>query len=321
MNLPDIPPLVSVLVPLYNHACYVNRCLDSVLEDGYPRVEIIIIDDGSKDDSVVLARQWHEKLELQRIERFELKSRPNSGLTRTLNELIAKAHGDYLVFLASDDYLLPGGIAARVEYLHSHPHKFAVFGDCIVVDAEGSKTHDSGITDLHSGNIECLVKDDLLALELIYNWCVPGPVFMARRELYDRIGLYDESLAVEDWDMYLRIASLDLLGFIPKTVAAYRFHGSNSCLNENTKTIQLDSLVRTAWKNSKVFQGIHRFGLLYRHFKLKKYKSVAEGHFMTAFCCRIMYKLLYGLSIWRYKKILANELKSTRFIPVEESST
>lgn len=107
MNKPDAP-LVSVLVPLYNHARYVNRCLDSVLEDGYSRVEIIIIDDGSKDDSAALAQKWFEKQDSLPIERFELESRPNKGVTRSLNELITKARGDYLILLASDDYLLPG---------------------------------------------------------------------------------------------------------------------------------------------------------------------------------------------------------------------
>lgn len=309
MNKPDTTPLVSVLIPLYNHARYIKRCLDSILEDGYPRVEIIIIDDGSKDDSVALTQQWYAEQEPERIERFELKSRPNRGVTRTANELIANAHGDYLVFLASDDFLLPGGITARLEYLRLHPAKLAVFGDCIVVDDGDSKTHDSGIADLYGGHIKCLMKDDLLALELIYNWCVTGPGFMAYRKLFDQIGLYDESLTVEDWDMYLRIAARGLLGFIPSPVAAYRYHGGNSVLNENMKAAQLDSLMRTAWNNHRAFQGINRFGLLYKYFKLKKHIAAKQGRTLTALSSRVLHKLIHLLSISRYNKII-NKLYS-----------
>lgn len=306
MNKPDTTPLVSVLIPLYNHARYIKRCLDSILEDGYPRIEIIIIDDGSKDDSVALAQQWYAEQEPERIIRFELKSRPNRGVTRTVNELIAKVHGDYLVFLASDDYLLPGGITARLEYLRLHPAKLAVFGDSIVVDDCGSKTHDSGIVGLYGGHIEFLVREDLLAVELIYNWCVTGPGFMAYRKLFDQIGLYDESLTVEDWDMYLRIAARGLLGFIPSPVAAYRYHGGNSVLNENMKAEQLESLMRTAWNNHRAFQGINRFGLLYKYFKLKKHISAKQGHTITALSSRVLHKLLHVLSISRYNRIIKN---------------
>lgn len=309
MNMPASPPLVSVLVPLYNHSRYVNRCLDSVLEDGYPRVEIIIIDDGSKDDSAALAEQWFTGHDSAAIERFDLESRPNRGVTRTLNELVAKARGDYIILLASDDYLLPGGIAARLEYLRQHPDKHAVFSDCIVVDDDGTKTYDSGIADLNGGHIECLVREDLLALELIFNWCVPGPGFMARRELYDQIGRYDESLTVEDWDMYLRITARGLLGFIPGPVAAYRYHGDNSIVNETSKMAQLYSLMRTAWKNNGSFRGVQRFGLLYKHFKLKQETAVVQGRTMTGYVNRKICKLLYSLSIRRYKKIIENLLK------------
>jgi len=305
LNPPATPPLVSVLVPLHNHARYVKRGLDSVLEDGYPRVEILIIDDGSKDASADLAQQWFENGDdRQRIERFELESQSNMGVTRTLNKLVAKARGDYLILLASDDYLLPGGIAARLEYLRMHPQKLAVFGDCIVVDDSGTKTHDSGIVDLYGGHIQCLINDDLLALELIFNWCVTGPGFMARKGLYEQIGLYDESLTVEDWDMYLRIAAQGLLGFIPGPVAAYRYHGGNTVLNENRRIAQLVSLMRTAWKNYWAFRGVQRFGLLYKHFKLKEEMAGLQGRTINGFVNRKICKLLSRLSVRPYKKII-----------------
>jgi glycosyltransferase involved in cell wall biosynthesis len=306
VNRPESQPLVSVLVPIYNHARYVKHCLDSVLEDGYPRLEIIIIDDGSQDDSAALAQQWFNGQAPLLIERFMLDSRPNKGVTRTLNELVGKARGEYIILLASDDYLLPGGIAARLEYLRLHPVKLAVFGDCIVVDDGGNKTHDSGIIDLYGGHSECLENDDLRALELIFNWCVTGPGFMARKELFDQVGLYDETLIVEDWDMYLRIAARGLLGFIPQPVSAYRYHGGNSVVNETVKVAQLSSLMRTAWKNHHAFRGLLRLGLLYKYFYLKQYIAVLQRHPLRKHINRRICKLLYRFSLHRYKKIINN---------------
>lgn len=304
MNKAAATSLVSILIPLYNHSSYIKRCLDSILEDGYPRIEIIITDDGSSDDSVALAQQWYAEQETGRIERFELESRPNKGVTRTVNELITKAHGDCLVMLASDDYLLPGGIAARLEYFRSHPTKLAVFGDCIVVDGSGKKSHDSGIADLYSGHIENLICEDLLALELIFNWCVPGPGFMAYRKLFDQIGFYDENLTVEDWDLYLRIAARSLLGFIPVPVAAYRYHGGNSILNSSTKASHLDSLMQTALKNSCSYHGLRRYGLIAKYFKFKKDLAELRGQWLTKLVSHIAYKLLYWPSIISYKMVI-----------------
>jgi hypothetical protein len=119
--------------------------------------------------------------------------------------------------------------------------------------------------------------------------------------------LYDETLTVEDWDMYLRIAVRGLLGFIPCPVAAYRYHGGNSVLNKDMRAAQLDSLMRTAWKNSRAFQGLPRFGLLYKYFKLKQDSDAERGcRSLKGYLYRKICKLLYGQSVRRYRKILKN---------------
>lgn len=299
-----VAPLVSVLVPLYNHARFVNRCLDSVLEDGYSRVEIIIIDDGSKDDSAALAQQWFDRQDTPQIERFELGTRPNKGVTRTLNELIHKAQGDYLVFLASDDYLLPGGITARLEYLLSHPSKLAVFGDCVVVNDSGVQIHGSGIADLFGGRRERMLKDDLLALELIFNWCVPGPVFMADRRAFEMVGGYDEMLLVEDWDMYLRLAAREVLGFVNRPVAAYRIHGSNVSLNKKRTVALLQSMLETALKHAQSFTGITRLRLLHHVYQQKSAIARGEGDLVKRWYNRRVAKLLSWITDYLYSRML-----------------
>lgn len=105
-------PLVSVLIPAYNHARFVQRCLDSVLEDPYPCKEIVIIDDGSSDATGEKIAQWiathGHRLPVQFVQR------DNRGVAATLNELALRARGDYLRIVASDDYLIPGESKCRL---------------------------------------------------------------------------------------------------------------------------------------------------------------------------------------------------------------
>jgi len=138
-------PLISVLVPAYNHEKYVETTLSSILEDQYPNKELVIIDDGSDDNTGKIIEDWVNlyKDEIQ----MKFQSRKNWGVTKTLNDLIDLSNGEYILFIHSDDYLLAGGIMKRYEYLQGQPEKIAVFADCIVIDKENKKNHDSGLSD------------------------------------------------------------------------------------------------------------------------------------------------------------------------------
>jgi glycosyltransferase involved in cell wall biosynthesis len=222
---PATLPLVSVLIPAFNHERFVRRCLDSVLEDPYPAKELVIIDDGSRDRTPQRIAEWVAKHggELP----VEYVRRDNRGVAVTLNELAARAHGEFLRPGASDDYLLPGGLDAQVRYLLAHPDKGAVIGDSVVVDQHGNKLHDSGMRDLHGADKGLYGSDDGIRRAVISHWAVGGPVTLIRKRALYTIARWSEGLRVEDWDLFLRLAARDALGFIDVSVCAYRLHGSN----------------------------------------------------------------------------------------------
>jgi glycosyltransferase involved in cell wall biosynthesis len=258
----DMCPLVTLVVPLYNHALYVGQCLESIFSDAYPNKEIVVIDDGSTDGSFQVTRAWYE-INRQRFSgRFDLSSRENRGVTRTLNELVSRAAGDFIVVLASDDYLLPGGIQARLDYLRAHPDRMAVIGDCIVIDQNSIKLHDSGLSGFKRGRKAYLVHEKLIAYELVFRWCVPGPVFMARKELYRMIGGYREDIAVEDRDFYLRMIARGLLGFVDYPVAAYRIHTGGFTSTPARELCYKEAMLITVTENLTGFSGLRRFHLL-----------------------------------------------------------
>lgn len=224
-HLTDESPLVSILIPAYNHEDFVERCLDSVLEDPYPAREIVIIDDGSTDKTAEriaawIARHGHEVP-------CEFVQRDNRGIATTLNELAARARGELLRIGASDDYFLPGGLRTLVRYLHEHPRKGAVIGDSIVVDREGRKIHDSGMCDLHRADKRDYRSDEGIRRAVISRWAVGGPVTLLRRSELETVARWTEGLRIDDWDLFLRLAARDALGFVDARVCAYRLHGRN----------------------------------------------------------------------------------------------
>ncbi|MCE4373042.1 glycosyltransferase family 2 protein [Xanthomonas hortorum] len=218
-------PLVSVLIPAYNHARFVQRCLDSVLEDPYPCKEIVIIDDGSSDATGEKIAQWiathGHRLPVQFVQR------DNRGVAATLNELALRARGDYLRIVASDDYLIPGGIKVQVGYLKRNPSKLAVIGDACVVDREGRRLYESAMRDLHRVNKKLYLSENGIRRAVISNWAVSGAVLMLRRNAFDAGMIWDETLRIEDWDLFLRLVARDALAFMDVTVCAYRLHGEN----------------------------------------------------------------------------------------------
>lgn len=257
-------PLVSILIPCYNHERYIEHCLDSVLADGYENLELHLIDDGSSDRSFEIAQQWQARHSHRFAGGVHLERQTNQGLIRTLNRLLERAQGEFVAMLASDDALLEGGLAARVDYLRSHPHYLAVTGDAVGIDENGARTMNSVIRERHRGDPGTLACDAARSMELILNWSMPGPVYLARRSIIDAVGLYDERFFVEDRQYFLRILALDALGFIERPVAEYRMHSHSQGGSPSNRTRMAVELARIDSDARRHFSGWRRAALSLR---------------------------------------------------------
>lgn len=251
-------PLVSYIVPAYNHEQYVQCCLDSILADTYPNKEIIIIDDGSTDNTAEVIGRW-VSVNSDKI-KVIYKSRPNKGLTATINELTQLASGEFLRLGASDDYFISGGSQKLVDYLISAPNKLAVIGDSIVVDECGKLVHESGMADLHRANKEKYLSEEGIVSAVITNWAVAGPVPMVRKSYVVCGERWDEGLRIDDWDFFLRIAAQRGLGFIDERVCAYRVHSTNTCRTQDveSRVMNLRESGRVAKRHVDRFHGADR---------------------------------------------------------------
>lgn len=227
----DVMPLISVIVPVYNHSSYVEECLDSLLNADYEPLEVLVLDDGSRDSSYEVIKAWRAR-HPEAFFHFELMRQRNQGAARTCNTLLGLAQGSYIAPLASDDCLLPGGLTARLRYLEQNPQILAVMGDCTIISDSSDTICESALFDYRKSDRRAFTRPEFLADELVLRWTVPGPVLLLRREAFcasTGVGLFAEDGGVEDRDFYLRLLQRNALAFVPEKVAAYRVHIDNSC--------------------------------------------------------------------------------------------
>ena len=259
-------PLVSFLIPYYNHKQYVGQTLDSILNDTYPNKEIIIINDGSTDTDISVINNWIERNNNTLPIKFI--SRENKGVTKTFNELARTSKGKYIVFCASDDYLINNTIKDRVSILEQNQEKMVLVADTSVVDVNSKTIYRSSIDEWmphkHS-NKENYFTDEGLTYEIINRWKLPGPCNMMNKKLFIESGGYDETLFLEDWDFYLRAAAQKSIIYYDQKVAAYRIHGKNFTSKSTFKLTY--SLYLSAKKNYLLFSNPYKKQLFIKKIK------------------------------------------------------
>ena len=261
-------PKVSILIPLYNHEKFIEDTLNSILEDEYNNKEIIVINDGSTDNSDQIVNKWI--LKNKNIIDIKYTYRGNKGLHFTLNELYKLSSGKYIINIASDDYLINNTIKRRVNILESNPSKLMLIADCIVVDNDNNILYDSASFELHHGIKNNYFKDRRLRKEILHNWATVGPSYMLNRDIYDVIGFYDSSIYLEDWDFAVRAISKNLILFFDEKVAAYRLHETNTIKNCDAAIKFSQSCIDTINKHSNKFGLIDRLRLKNKARRLKR---------------------------------------------------
>lgn len=217
-------PLVSILISCYNHAHFVAETLDSVKADTYPNKEIVIIDDGSKDNSVQVIENWMKE---NPGENVTFSHRPNKGFCASLNELLDIAAGKYIVLVASDDLLVNNTIAERVEILQN-TDKMVLVSDAEVINDKGATTHKSMLSDFHNADKEKYKTEEGILDEILFNFAISGAVVMMDKKIFSLVGKYPVDLKGEDFYFYVSSAAANQIIFFDKVVSKYRIHSNNT---------------------------------------------------------------------------------------------
>lgn len=262
-------PLVSVLMPCYNHKAYIINSLESVASSNYKLIELIFIDDASKDNSFNLAKKWFEKNKDRFARTACIQHKQNRGICATLNELYALSRGEYISYLASDDLLLVNAISKQASFALSHGVDF-VFSDCLLIDESGKLISDSALQ-YFGKNSQRLKRRVCLIVDIILFWAIPWNKFFMKSDLIEKIGPFDESLCFEDRDFVIRVLINGSFEFISDATTAYRIRLKNRLTPGLTREEVGRDLCKADYKNYLNSSGLIRLllGIMLYYYRVR----------------------------------------------------
>lgn len=219
-------PLVSVIIPNYNYARYVRGAVESVLAQTYPNIEVIVVDDGSKDGSIAILGELADRITIVR--------QRNSGVSAARNNGFAHSRGEYIAFLDADDLWLPSKVDKQFERFSQFDGAGLVHVGVEEIDADGNSIS----TNLYG--LEGNVSEDFLFFERAVV-LGGGSGVMVPRAVFEAVGGFDEQLSTSaDWDLYFRISSRWPIAFVGAPLLRYRIHNSN--MHSNVSLMEKDML-------------------------------------------------------------------------------
>jgi glycosyltransferase involved in cell wall biosynthesis len=203
MSTSETPP-VSIIIPCYNAGKYLREAIESALNQTYPNIELILVNDGSTDNSEDIARSYGSKV--------KLINQPNSGLAASRNMGIWAATTQYHLFLDADDVLAPNSVERRMKILLSDPTIGCVVGDCMHGFEEGPK---------YRVDASWVVGEDLFFLVTSRFRTLFAPLY--RREVFIKCGFFDPFIRLaEDIDHHQRYTLQYRIGYDPEIQGYYR---------------------------------------------------------------------------------------------------
>jgi glycosyltransferase involved in cell wall biosynthesis len=203
-------PKVSVVIPTYNRASLVGEAMRSVLAQTFPDFELIVVDDGSTDDTRSVVAGFKDS-------RIRYVPQDNMGISGARNTGIRNARGRYVAFLDSDDLWLPQLLEVEVHILDHNPEAGVVYAKAQGIGSDGNLTFESrGYVQKYSGQtLKSMLYADFTCIQ----------TSLVRRQCFERAGLFDESLTGRvDWDMFLRLAQHCDFAHVDRVLAHFRTH-------------------------------------------------------------------------------------------------
>jgi len=208
-------PLVSVIIPVFNGSNYLTEAVESVFAQTYTPIELIIVDDGSTDNTWELIQSFGSKTCAIHQE--------NQGVAAALNTGIRSSHGDLIAWLSHDDLFLPEKIALQVKFLKAHPEFGACYTDFEIIDSAGER-----LSIYHAP----WFPSSELPRSFLRDMHINGSTVLLRRSCFEKAGGFDERLAhTQDLEMWLRLAAFSEIGHLPEVLIKFRSHAEQGSLD------------------------------------------------------------------------------------------
>ena len=268
MNTDD---LISVIIPAYNHEKYIEECIRSIMAQTYQNIELLVIDDGSKDGTFEILQSLKPECE-KRFVRVVFETQENQGTRVTLNRLIDLARGQYLYMIASDDMAKPQAIETLHLFLSQNPDYVLAVGDNEIINGKSERIYwgenravlpeNKALYKTFGDELHLNAPDNKLAdfgayANLLKGNHVPNGYLYLRQAMIDA-GKYDESVFLEDWYMHLQLSKIGKYKYIPDILFSYRWHESNTVSSSEYKAKQLE-IYRQIYEHEKEYCFTHGY--------------------------------------------------------------
>lgn len=256
MNTKDFP-LVSVLIPAYNHENYIQETIESIINQTYPNIELIILDDGSKD------KTWEKITELKpkcenRFVKIHFETKQNEGTCITLNKLLKLSSSEFVYIIASDDLAKPQAIEKEVKFLQDNPDYALAVGDNEYVDSMGKqifRTQKAFTSNIKNAKYKTVkeflssklkidfLSDDFGSYKTLYkeNYIPNG--YLIRKNIFETIGNFTKNAPLEDFWLMLQISKYKKMKYIDEILFSYRIHDTNT-IGNSTRMRELTTQTR-----------------------------------------------------------------------------
>jgi len=249
-------PQVSVIIPTYNSAQYLKQAVDSVLAQTYRDFEILVVDDGSTDDTENLMKGYGAPVRYIR--------QSNGGVAKARNRGIEESRGEYVAFLDADDTWLPNKLARQMTALRESPQYHVSYSAFILVGPDLKPLSTS-----YSKRCGTVLEDLLLRGNVVGSICT----IVCERSLLSITGGFDPTLSqCADWDLSVRLAALSDFLYIDEPLVTYRQHGTN--MSHNVPLLEKDSI--------RVLEKGYEMNELPQYLRAKRAKAFARNYMVLA---------------------------------------
>ncbi len=220
-------PKVSVIIPNYNYEKFISATIESVLSQTYRNIEIIVVDDGSRDNSLEILKNFGDKI--------RVVSQENEGVSAARNHGVSLSEGDLIGFLDADDIWLPEKLERQIEKFNADTEVGLVHCSMTLIDLDNEPIGEN------SNGQEGWVSEEFLLFErgVVVG---AGSTALVKRQVFDEVGGFDLRLSTAaDWDFCYQVSRKYKLGFVAEPLVLYLIHGSN--MHGNVKAMEHDMLL------------------------------------------------------------------------------
>ena len=275
--------LISVIFSAYNHERYIEECIRSIMAQTYQNIELLIIDDGSKDGTFAKMQELKPECE-KRFVRVAFETQENRGTRISLNQLVDLSQGKYLLLMASDDALKPLCVEKLHAFLSENPDYVLAVGDNEIINSASERIY-------WGKNRQTLPKEQALYktfgdelhinepnnkhpdfgdyADLLKGNYIPNGFLCLRQTIIDA-GKYNPKTLLEDWYMNLQLSKRGKFKYIPEVLYSYRWHEKNTISSPEFKT-KTQEIYRQIYEHEKEYCFAHGYSKLWKRLWSKRF--------------------------------------------------